>query len=113
MEEWFSADERRQLLEAGASGSADEVIIPRVRLFQADGPCVWLIGEIDPSDPDLAYGLVDLGVGAPEIGLFSLLDVATIRGALNLGVERDRAFVPRATLADLYRWASATGRIVR
>jgi len=60
----------------------------------------------------LGYGLVDIGVGAPEIGVFSLSSVRPLKGRLGLGVERDLAYVPRPSLADLARAASASARIV-
>lgn len=113
MLDWFTADERARLTDAARMGLADEAITPLVRLFQPDGPGVWLIGEIDPADPDLAYGLADIGVGAPELGTFSLDEIATLRGALNLAVERDAGFAPGVDLATLARSGSAAGRIVR
>lgn len=113
MEHWFTGDERLRLLAAGRSAQEDEDIVPLVRLFQPDGPGVWLLAELDPANPDLAYGLADIGVGMPEAGTFSLSEIASLRGALNLGVERDAAYVPRASLAELGRWAAGAGRIVR
>ena len=113
MDRWFTDDERTRLLAAGRLGLDDDAIVPQVRLFQPDGAGVWLIGELDPARPDLAYGLADIGVGAPEVGTISLTEVAGLRGALNLAVERDIAFRPAASLAVLARWATAAGRIVR
>ncbi len=113
MEIWFTQAERMRLLEAGAKALDDEAIIPIARLFQPDGPGVWLVGELDPGNTGIAYGLADIGVGVPELGSFDLAELAMLRGALNLSVERDLAFVPRATLAELGRWATAAGRIVR
>ena len=113
MKEWFTDDERERLIAVGEQSLTDENIIPLIRLFQPDGSGVWLIGELDPADADFAYGLADIGVGAPEAGTFSLTEIASLRGALNLAVERDLAFVPRATLAELARWSSAAGRIVQ
>ncbi|MEG3172142.1 DUF2958 domain-containing protein [Sphingomonas sp. ZB1N12] len=113
MKTWFTQPERARLLDAGANALDDEAIIPMARLFQPDGPGVWLVGELDPRNADIAYGLADIGIGVPEIGSFDLAEIATLRGALNLAVERDLSFVPRATLAELGRWATAAGRIVR
>ncbi len=113
MKTWFNDNERERLLDAGAKGLADEWIVPLVRLFQPDGTGVWLIGELDPGDADLAYGLADIGIGVPEVGLFSLAEIADLRGALNLAVERDAGFVPGVNLAELARRATAAGRIVR
>lgn len=113
MRDWFTNDERERLIAAGRLQADDDAIVPLARLFQPDGPGVWLVGELDPDDPDRAYGLADMGVGTPEMGTFSLSEIADLRGALNLPVERDVAFSPHATLAEIGRWATAAGRIVR
>lgn len=112
MEHWFSEEERERLLELGRLGLPDQALIPSVRLFQPDGPGIWIIGELDPSNVEMAYGLADIGVGMPEPGAFSLSEIASLRGRLGLAVERDLSFVPRLSLADLHLLASAAGRIV-
>lgn len=113
MENWIGAFDRERLIEAGRRGLTDEELVPLVRLFQPDGAGVWLIAELDAADPSLAYGLADFGMGTPETGTFSLAEIGELRGALNLAVERDLAYVPRASLADMARWATAAGRILR
>src|SRR5450755_4554581 len=45
---------------------------PVVKLFTPDGAATWLLTEIDPDDPDRAFGLCDLGFGCPELGYVSL-----------------------------------------
>src|SRR3546814_16013574 len=40
---------------------------PVVRLFTPDAAASWLLTELDPDDPDLAYGLCDPGLGAPKL----------------------------------------------
>lgn len=64
--------------------------VPVVKLFTPDAACTWLLCEIDPEDEDIAYGLCDLGLGSPELGSARLSELATVRGALGLPVERDR-----------------------
>lgn len=113
MQHWFTDAERAALAAQGAAAGDDEGAIPLVRLFQPDGNGVWLISELDPQDADLAYGLADLGQGAPEAGAFMLSEVARIRGRLGLAVERDRSFRPGATLGQFARAAAVAGRIVR
>src|SRR3546814_11982087 len=39
---------------------------PVVRLFTPDAAASWLLTERDPDDPELAYGLSELGLGAPK-----------------------------------------------
>ncbi len=112
MQEWFSEEERALMLARGAERPDDIVTQPIARLFQPDGPGVWLLSELDPDDPDRAYGLCDPGLGAPELGDVSLRELAEMRGPLGLAVERDRAFRPRLALDELARLAVIAGRIV-
>ncbi len=65
---------------------------PVVKLFTPDGVATWLLTEVDPDDPDLAFGLCDLGMGYPELGYVSLTELAEARGRLGLPVERDLCF---------------------
>lgn len=65
---------------------------PVVKLFTPDGAAIWLLTEVDPDDPDLAFGLCDLGLGYPELGYVSLSELAGVRGRLGLPVERDLCF---------------------
>jgi hypothetical protein len=39
---------------------------PVVKLFTPDAGTTWLLTEIDPDDPDRAFGLCDLGSGFPN-----------------------------------------------
>ena len=43
--------------------------LPVVKLFTPDVNATWLLTELDPEDPDISFGLCDLGVGCPELGL--------------------------------------------
>lgn len=36
---------------------------PVVKLFTPDGGATWLLSETDPDDPDICFGLCDLGMG--------------------------------------------------
>ena len=65
---------------------------PVVKLFTPDGAASWLLSELDPDDPDLAFGLCDLGLGAPALGYVRLSELDALRGGLGLPVERDRHF---------------------
>jgi hypothetical protein len=44
-------------------GEAEPDFLPVVKLFTPDGGCTWLLTERDPDDPDIAFGLCDLGAG--------------------------------------------------
>jgi hypothetical protein len=41
---------------------------PVVKLFTPDAQATWLLSELYPGDPDVAFGLCDLGMGFPELG---------------------------------------------
>ena len=62
---------------------------PVVKLFTPDAAATWLLTEIDPDEPDIAFGLCDLGMDCPEIGSVRLSEIAAVRGGLGLPVERD------------------------
>ena len=66
---------------------------PVVKLFTPDAAGTWLLTELDPDEPDIAFGLCDLGLGCPELGYLSLSELQRFRGRLGLPVERDRFFV--------------------
>lgn len=53
---------------------------PVVKLFQPDGAATWLLTEADPDDPDIAFGLCDLGFGCPELGTVRLSEPEAVRG---------------------------------
>lgn len=115
MKEWINQLERAQLVANGRNavtdGNADPV--PLVLLFAPDGDQRWLIAELDPEDPDLAYGICDLGIGLPETGHVRLSWIAALRGPLGMPVERSASYAPSPslTLSKLLAIAVAAGRI--
>ena len=82
-----------------------------VKLFTPDAGATWLLTELDPADPDRAFGLCDLGLGCPELGWVSLAELATIRGRFGLPLERDLHFVADRPLSAYDAAAQAAGRI--
>ncbi len=103
-----------------ANGSAQRAAIdqdagaldfePVVKLFTPDAQCTWLLTEIDADS--LAFGLCDLGMGEPELGYVSLIELRTVRGKLGLPVEHDLHFDANKTLSAYADEARAHGRIV-
>jgi len=85
---------------------------PIVKLFTPDAGATWLLTEIDPEEPDRAFGLCDLGLGSPELGYVSLSELASVRGRFGLPVEIDRHFLARRTLSEYADDARVLGRIV-
>ncbi len=103
---------RDKLLRNGAiraaleeDGRADADFIPIVKLFTPDANCTWLLSELDPEDPDIAFGLCDLGMQCPELGSVRLSELESVRGRFGLPVERDRYFEPHHTLSVYARAA--------
>jgi Protein of unknown function (DUF2958) len=71
---------------------------PVVKLFCPWNAATWLLTELDPEDPDIAFGLCDLGMGFPELGSVRLSELDAVVGPGGLRIERDRYFRPTKTL---------------
>ena len=54
----------------------------------------WYISEVD-KDEGLAFGHCDLGMGFPEFGFVSLVELEETRGRFGVAVERDTHFQPK------------------
>ena len=110
-------DLRKRLTQNGAlrqqlaGTDAEPDFLPVVKLFTPDAGCTWLLSELDPDDPDIAFGLCDLGMGSPELGYVSLAELSAVRGPLNLPIERDLHFAPAKTISAYADEARANGRI--
>jgi hypothetical protein len=102
---------REQLLANGRKqnpvrGTPAEIDFkPVVKLFTPDAACTWLLSELDPDEPDIAFGLCDLGMGFPELGYVRISEIESVRGALGLPAERDRHLAPEHTLSVYSRAA--------
>ena len=84
---------------------------PPLKLFTPWGACTWLISERDPYNPDILFGLCDLGMQCPELGSVSLAEILEARGPLGLKIERDLHFIPTMTISEYADAARAAGRI--
>ena len=84
---------------------------PAVKLFCPWGAGTWLLTELDPEDPDIAFGLCDLGMGFPELGRVSLMELKAVVGPGGLRIERDLYFKPEKTLQGYADEAHELGRI--
>lgn len=103
---------REQLLRNGRirealaeEGKQEADFLPVVKLFTPDANCTWLLSELDPEDPDIAFGLCDLGMDSPELGSVRISELESVRGALGLPVERDLHFAACHTLSVYARAA--------
>jgi hypothetical protein len=106
-------DHRRQLLDNGAAAARGERRdpLPVVKLITLDAHATWLLTELDPDDGDTAFGLIDLGMGRPELGHVRLSVLEGIRGPQNLAVVRDPHFTPQRSLSEYARLAERDGSI--
>ena len=84
---------------------------PVVKLFTPDAQCTWLLTELDPDDPDIAFGLCDIGLGCAELGCVRLSEIAILRGQLGLPVERDLHWIAKKTLREYAEEARVAGYI--
>jgi len=108
--ELITAEDRERLFANARAGEGDH--LPVVKLFTPDAAATWLITECDPDEPDLLFGLCDLGLGCPELGYASLAEIMEVRGQLGLPVERDLHFVADKAISAYADDARAKGRIV-
>ncbi|MBP1847852.1 hypothetical protein J2046_006136 [Rhizobium petrolearium] len=102
---------RAQLLANGRRRDTDHV--PVVKFFNPLGAGVWLATELDAGG-DILFGLADLG--EPELGYFSLEEMASVRLPFGLGIERDILFsgdFPISVWAEAAREAGSIRRAER
>ena len=98
-----------RLLANGRLRDVDHV--PVVKFFNPVGAATWLATELN-EDNDTLFGLADLGFGCPELGSFSLIEMASVRLAFGLGIERDLYFEGTFPLSVYVGAARKADRIV-
>jgi len=84
---------------------------PLVKFFAPMGAATWLATELD-ADGDTLFGLADLGFGCPELGSFSLSEIAAVRLAFGLAIERDLASISDVPLSVWANTARRNGSII-
>lgn len=105
---------REQLTKIGqavASGANEFDMQPPVKLFNPCGAGTWLLSFIYPDEPDLAFGLADLGQGFPEAGDIYLPELEQFIGRFGIGIERDLYFTPDKSLREYAEEASEQGSL--
>jgi len=80
--------------------------VPVIKLFNPLGAATWLATEL-LDDGDTLFGLADLGFGCPELGYFSLGEIARLYLPFGLTIERDIGF---STSTSLSVWADTARR---
>ena len=96
---------------AQALGRAEPDPTPVVKFFNPCGAATWLATELD-RDEDTLFGLADLGFGCPELGYFSLREIASVRLPFGLTVERDLSFKTPHPISVWANVARAAGSII-
>ncbi len=114
----LTKEQREKLLANGREQAkvkgtkAEKDFWPVVKLFYPAGAATWLLTELDPDDPDVAWALCDLGMGFPEFGTVRISELEGFRGAFGLGIERDLHFEAKAPISRYIDAASQAGCIV-
>ena len=82
--------------------------VPVVKFFDPAGAATWLITEVSRDDPDVLFGLCDLGMGFPELGYVSLTELKSVKNRLGIPLQRDLFFAatyPLSVYAEAARRA--------
>ena len=74
--------------------------------------CTWLLSSVYPSQPTLAYGLSDTGMGLPEIGFIDLAEISRIKSRFGDHVQADKHFQGKFPLSVYTQAAVLVGQIV-
>ena len=102
----LTSDQHEQLLANGRQRDVDHV--PVVKFFNPVGIGTWLATELD-QDRDTCFGIADLGV--PELGTFSLEELATLELPFGMCIERDVFFTGEFPISAYADAARETGSI--
>ncbi len=112
-------DDLRAALRANAlgheaalrDGRAEPDFRPVLKLFNPLGAATWLATELAEYG-DTLFGLADLGFGCPELGAFSVAEIAAVRLPFGLTIERDIAFATAHPLSVWAAWSRRSGSIL-
>lgn len=85
--------------------------VPVVKFFNPLGAATWLATELH-GDDDTLFGLADLGFGTPELGVFSLSEIASVRLPYGMGIERDIGFESIHPISVWALWSRRAGSIL-
>ena len=79
------------------------------KFFNPCGAATWIIMGRDADEPDILFGVADLGMGCVEAGSISLSELAGIKLRFGLGIERDRSFSGGQSLSELIQRETLSG----
>jgi hypothetical protein len=100
---------------AQMAGREEPDHVPVVKVSNPCGAATWLLTESNPDEPDLLFGLCDLGQVAPKLGNVLRSEIEELRTGIAgsaLPLERDRVFTSAEPISVHTREAQAAGRIV-
>jgi len=83
----------KALAKPGLTGQNAQV--PICKFFNPCGAATWLIFAREPGEPDVLWGLADLGMDCVEYGTISLSELQSLRLPFGLTIERDLHFQPK------------------
>jgi len=72
-----------------------------MKLFNPYGGQTWIVTGRDPDEPDMLYGVVDLGMGCVEAGPFYLPELLEAQSPFRFKLERDMYFNGGQTIEEL------------
>ncbi len=75
----FTTEQYNRLLENGNPANRDKDHAPVVMLTIPFTSCIWLLSELNPEQPNIAFGLCDLGMGYPELGYVDLDEIQLVK----------------------------------
>lgn len=81
--------------DAQARGETEPDHFPVIKVFNPYGGATWLLTESEPGEPDILFGLCDLGQGFPELGYICRSEIEGLKikvGRYELPLERDAWF---------------------
>ena len=113
MNDLFTMEQYNQLIENGRVANLDKDNVPVAMLTLPFSPCVWLLSELDPDNPDIAFGLCDLGMGFPELGYVSISEIQSVHDPVfKMAVYNNPLFKADYPMSAYAAAARAHGEIV-
>lgn len=100
----------RSTLRHGYFGSPDFEREPVALLRCSCGSC-YVISEIDPTEPHIAYGLYEDAEGVPTLDTVDLDALWDSSEGTDHVLARVAAFVPTGTIGDYWRLARKSGSV--
>lgn len=90
---FFTREQFERLLHNGNMRNVEHDPQPVVKLQLEGADCVWLLTELNPDNPMIAFGLCDLGMQSAELGYVDLSELASLRLPFDVTVQPDEDFI--------------------